>query len=277
MYLCKSTDTPYLHSVHCLCEAKMLLAILHLNFILLSLTDAEPADVKSSSNLGLEDGLGNLVEKLESRLRDLETKMQNDKEKEAKEKKELESRLEAKDKEMERRLQEFEERMKEEKHELQKRDMIFKASTSKLRMEVEEEIASNISNNNALTNPSLRDLPIVFISAWQGSEIRSPQTVTFESFLANFNNNDRPGGGDGVLDLDSGVFTCFTPGYYQVSFSALGHGGPDYTGRQTLYLYKNGAQLPESNWYCGGGSSFDDNFAVTGSRILVSCLFAWKL
>ena len=87
----------------------MLLVIL-----LLSLTDAEPADAKSSPNLGLEDGLGNLVEKLESRLRDLETKMQNGKEKEAKEKKELESRLEAKDEEMKTRLQELEERMKEE-------------------------------------------------------------------------------------------------------------------------------------------------------------------
>merc|ERR1712212_612472 len=108
----------------------------------------------------------------------------------------------------------------------------FEASTSKLRMEVEEEssrkeIASNISNNDALTNPSLRDLPIVIISAWRAGTIRSPQTVTFDSFLANYNNAARPGGGDGVLDLDSGVFTCFTPGYYTVSFSAHGAVGSD--------------------------------------------------
>ena len=71
-----------------------------------------------------------------------------------------------------------------------------------------------------MTKPSLRDLPIVFISAWQSKILTSPQTVTFESFLVNFNNHDRPGGGDGLLDLDSGIFTCITPGYYAVSFSA---------------------------------------------------------
>ena len=180
----------------------MLLVIL-----LLSLTDAEPADAKSSPNLGLEDGLGNLVEKLESRLRDLETKMQVDKEKEAKEKKELESRLEAKDEEMKTRLQELEERMKEE--------------INKLEIKVEgesfkKEIASNIAN------PSPRDLPIVLISAWQPYYLESPQTVTFNSFLANYNNANRPGGGDAVLDLDSGVFTCSTPGYY----TSLSHSLP---------------------------------------------------
>ena len=161
----------------------MLLAILLLSLVLLSLTDAGPADAKSSPKQDLE-GLENLVEKLELRLRDMETKFQGEKEKleemqirmkhkeeeQAKEKKEIESRLEAKDKEMERRLQELEERIMEEKHEFQRREKIFEASTSKLRMKVDEEsfrreVASNISNNNTLTNPSLRDLPIVFISA----------------------------------------------------------------------------------------------------------------
>ena len=80
-------------------------------------------------------------------------------------------------------------------------------------MEVEEEslkkeMASNFSNNNALTNPSLSDLPIVMIPAWQGSTLKSPQFVTFDSFLANFNNANSSGGGDGELDLDSGVYTC---------------------------------------------------------------------
>ena len=161
----------------------MLLLILVLN--LLSLTDAGRTDAKSSPKQGLED-MENLVEKLvKSRLREMETRMQEKlelrleememrmkykEEEQAKEKKELESRLEAKDKEMERRLQELEERIMEEKHEFQRREKIFEASTSKLRMKVDEEsfrreVASNISNNNTLTNPSLRDLPIVFISA----------------------------------------------------------------------------------------------------------------
>ena len=76
----------------------------------------------------------------------------------------------------------------------------MEASTSKLRIEVEEsvrkEIAFNFSNHvNALTNPSFRDLPIVLISAYRPRILSSPQTVTFDSFLANFNNANSPGGG----------------------------------------------------------------------------------
>ena len=190
----------------------MLLAILLLSLILPNLTNAGPADAKH----GTQD-LDNLVEKLEFRLRDMETRMQVETEKQAKERKDLE----AKNEETEKWLAELE------------------ASTSKLRMEVEKslrkEIASNITN--ALSNPSVRDLPIVLISAWQHDDIRSPQTVKFESFLANFNNADRPGGGSGELDLGSGVFTCFTPGYYTVSFSAYAVSGPSHPNAQ-LYLFQ---------------------------------------
>ena len=92
--------------------------------------------------------------------------------------------MEAKDKEMEARLAELEDRLKE------KREREWEASDSKLGMEVEEgslrkESASNISNE-AQTNSSLRDLPIVLISAWRHDYITSPQTVTFDFFLANF-------------------------------------------------------------------------------------------
>ena len=166
--------------------------------------------------------------------------------------------------------------MKEEKNELERG---MKASTSKLRKEVEEseeslrkEIASNFTNGNALTKPSLRDLPIVLISAWRFNTLTFPQTVTFESFLANFNNADRPGGGSGELDLDSGVFTCFTPGYYTVSFSAHGDVGPNRAMDQFLYLYKNGIELPETYWTSYGGPNLNDIVATTGSRIVVSRL-----
>ena len=142
-----------------------------------------------------------------------------------------------------------------------------------------KEIASNISNNT-LTNPSPRDLPIVIISAWQPYYLDSPQTVTFNSFLANYNNANRPGGGDGVLDLDSGVFTCFTPGYYTVSFSAYGR-AISTSGYQELALYKNGTELPESRWQLARNSgALGQDLAMVGSRIVVSNfldMFARKL
>ena len=247
----------------------MLLTILLLNLVLPSLALICQVDAKSTPKQSLED-LENLVEKLlDSRLGEMEIKMEDEKAKEAKEKKELE----AKNQEMETRLEELEDRLKEEKNEMEKTVRGLEASISKLRIEVGEslrkEIASNSSNSNALTNPSLRDLPIVIISAWQEGPLKSPQTVTFESFLANFNNAARPGGGDGVLDLDSGVFTCFTPGYYHVSFSAHSDVGVGLASSQFLYLYKNGIQLPESYWNLYG-PSLSDTVGATGSRIVVS-------
>ena len=254
----------------------MLLKILLLGLVF-CLTDA-----KSSPQQDLED----LVEKLESRLRDMETRfqdekkklelkleememeMKHEKDKQANEKKELEEKI-AK---METRLmEEFKDKMKQERDELEKNMMELEASTAKLRLEVEEEsLRKENTSNNALTNPSLRDLPIVIISAYQGSILQSPQTVTFDSFLANYNNAASPGGGYGVLDLDSGVFSCFTPGYYTVSFSAYAH----VDKAQILYLYKNKTELAESVWYFESFSGdLDVNVAVTGSRIVVSNLW----
>merc|ERR1712172_230342 len=211
--------------VCCLCEAKMLLKILLLGLVLV-LTDA-----KCSPQQDLED----LVEKLESRLRDVETRL----------------------------MEELKDKVKEEKDELEKKG--FEASTSKLRLEVAEEfLRKENTSNNALTIPSLRDLPIVIISAYQDGILTSPQTVTFDSFLANYNNEARP-----VLDLDSGVFTCFTPGYYTVSFSAYAQVA-HVDRAQSLYLYKNKTELAESVWYFEtANGDLDVNVAVTGSRIVI--------
>merc|ERR1712083_859187 len=161
-----------------------------------------------------------------------------------------ESRLEeteAKNKEMETRLEELEEQLKEGNGGLGKLDSDPETTKSEHKRGAEnsstKEFASSFPHN-ALTKPSLRDLPIILISAWRGNPINSPQTVTFDSFLANYNNGDTPGGGDGKLDLDSGVFTCLTPGYYTVSYSAYSYVGPSF-GNIEMYLYKNGIQIPE--------------------------------
>ena len=189
----------------------MLLAILLLNLILH--LAGYGTDSKSTTEHGLE-GLEKLVEELvEVRLSDVKKRMQDDKEelemrlkykeeKLTKEKKEqeaiikamekrleakhneMETKLEAKNKEMEARLESLADRMKEDKDESEKKRRELEASVSELRIKVEEV---------EVTKPSVRDLPIVIISAWREDEVRSPQTVTFESFLANYNNAARPG------------------------------------------------------------------------------------
>ena len=122
---------------------------------------------------------------------------------------------------------------------------------------------------------SPRDLPIILISAWRAGSVTSPQTVTFDSFLVNFNNGDTPGGGDGLFDLDTGIFTCLTPGYYSVSFSALGVAGRAFgeNNHSHLYLYKNGLRLDESHWVLGNDNGNDnEEMGVTSSRIVVSII-----
>ena len=174
----------------------MLLTVLLLNLLLLCLSDAGTVD-QSSQKQGFED-LENFVENLvEARVRNIVTMMEDEKEKQAEEKRELEAkikemeiRLETKDRELEKRLEELESHQKQEKGE-------FEAPISSLKKDVDESLRNEIAYNRsyysniAVTKPSLRDLPIVLISAYQGSTLRSPQTVTFESFLANFNNGDR--------------------------------------------------------------------------------------
>ena len=59
---------------------------------------------------------------------------------------------------------------------------------------------------------ALRDLPYLLLCSFQNHWITPSSTITYSSFLTNFNNANRPGGADGQLDLDSGVFTCLTPG-----------------------------------------------------------------
>merc|ERR1719273_2207358 len=201
---------------------------------------------------------------MDSRLEETEIRMRYGAEKE--------KNLEAKNREMEARLEELEEQLKEDNGVLGKIDSDPETSKSEQKRGAENSSTNEFASSyphNALTKPSLRDLPIILISAWQGSPIRSPQTVTFDSFLANYNNGDRPGGGDGKLDLDSGIFTCLTPGYYTVSFSAIGIIGPN-RGNIDMYLYKNDLEIPESAWYFSEDSgALNSDVRVGGSRSVI--------
>ena len=148
----------------------MQLKILVLSLILSRLIVAHK-DAESSPKLDLE-GLQNLVEKLESRLRDVETRMQE-------EKYILEFRLEememtmkhkdGKQKEMQTKLEELEAERKKDKDELEKREGLEAPMSTVKKGLVEEssgyKISSNSSNRIALKKLSPRDLPIVFISA----------------------------------------------------------------------------------------------------------------
>merc|ERR1711953_496206 len=166
-------------------SGKMLLAILLLSLVLTKTgTDAK-------SSLGLQD-LENLVKQMELKMKDMESRLEETEMRMRYGEKEREN-LEAKNKEMETRLEELEEQLKECNGGLGKIDSDLEASKSEQKRGAEnsstKELASSYPHN-ALTKPSLRDLPIILISAWRWSAIQSSQTVTFDSFLANYNNGD---------------------------------------------------------------------------------------
>ena len=56
-----------------------------------------------------------------------------------------------------------------------------------------------------------------------------------------------------------------------MSFSAYGAVGPSYGDNIAMYLYKNGIQMPESQWhFYEDPGALNGNLGVTGSRIVVS-------
>ena len=83
--------------------------------------------------------------------------------------------------------------------------------------------------------------------------------------------SERPDGGDGVLNLETGVITCLSPVFYSVSFSPYGLSGRPHPRRHALFLLcKNGMRLLESYWFLQKGIvNGDIDVGVTGSRIVV--------
>merc|ERR1712037_559002 len=101
----------------------------------------------------------------------------------------------------------------------------------------------------------LRDPPFEMVCAhkhdWDKVGIVNYDLITVE-----FNNSDRPGGADGTMNIETGVFTTVTSGYYTVTFS--GHvyvTAGEYT---QMWLHHNGVKLEESlfdtEMHVGSGS-----------------------
>merc|ERR1712210_170430 len=110
------------------------------------------------------------------------------------------------------------------------------------------------------------------VCAYQ-SEWDKDGVVNYNQISLEFNNANRPGGGDGTMNIETGVFTTVTSGYYIVTFSAFVDVHPgEYTN---MYLYHNGVQLEESRFvtdmHVGSGN---DYIYDQGSRTVILHLLA---
>merc|ERR1712037_988796 len=128
-------------------------------------------------------------------------------------------------------------------------------------------------NSNDIARLSIRGAQCGYRLLWSSSS----STINYERLLLDT--------GRGSLDISSGEWTAEEKGLYQVSWSLRNVPGPD----NRIYLYKNGAQLPESlhaSWTYGadiaeqGGRSTPDSTSEppaslemppTSSSVSTSC------
>ena len=98
------------------------------------------------------------------------------------------------------RIERMEERGEEIKMEMREEMDKLKSEFSKKENELSLYVRDNV-------RAALAEVPYLAVCAYK--QVWEPEilgtAITFDKFLANFNNADQPGGGDGQLDLNTGV------------------------------------------------------------------------
>merc|ERR1711934_1040280 len=123
---------------------------------------------------------------------------------------ELEEKPETKDIEVQ-----FESRVEEVILRTQKKN--HQEAKMECKAEVKKELDKVLST---AVEQGLRDLPFEMVCAYQDAWTAANSVVNYDRISVEFNNSDRPGGGDGTMNIETGVFTTVTSGYYIVTFSA---------------------------------------------------------
>lgn len=151
-------------------------------------------------------------------------------------------------------------------------DVKIDSVKKEIKEDIEEEVAGLKTGLATAVTRAVRDLPFVTICAFkQKICCATPSTtLTYDRIISEFNNADRPNGGDGDLDLSTGVFTCLYAGHYTIAVSASAEADP---GEEVVFsIFRNGASVgAEGLWKSvastAGSSqrSFDQ-----GSRTVVS-------
>merc|ERR1712130_223934 len=129
------------------------------------------------------------------------------------------------------------------------------------------------SDSKEKMKEGLRDLPYLMVCAFQ-NDLRSPNSVVpYDRITTEYNNANQPGGGDGSMDIKTGVFTVLTSGYYTITFSASVRVRAGESAE--MYINRNGELIEESRWLTmmasdGTASYIDDQ----GSRTVFLHLVA---
>ena len=159
-------------------------------------------------------------------------------------------------------VKEMETKMAEMETKLSKKD----AEIEDLKAKMDEKV--DVGDLPGAVAEAVRDVPQLVISAYKFYWTTPAATITYDHYLSDYNNSERPGGGDGTLDLSTGTFTCMTPGYYSLTYSGVSSVDPGE--RNDIYLYLNGSPVEESQYHEFASPGLGDWTSTQGSRSLVS-------
>ena len=119
-----------------------------------------------------------------------------------------------------------------------------KQDVARLKHEVRTEVRKQVEQ----VEQGLRELPYQMVCAYQDST-GATGIVSCDNITVEFNNSDQEGGADGTMNIETGVFTAVTSGYYIVTFSAY--------AKVSIFSY-TGMSLPQ--WGGSGGERVADGF-----------------
>merc|ERR1719430_2242202 len=88
---------------------------------------------------------------------------------------------------------------------------------------------------------AVKDVPYVMVCSYQSDWGTPNSTIPYDSIVSENNNCDRPGGGCGQMDINTGVFTSGTAGYYSVTFSGVAIF--DQGEYVWVFIYKSGKSV----------------------------------
>ena len=170
---------------------------------------------------------------------------------------------------IDKKVEELLQRMERMENELETKNVEVKNLENKLKMECKAEVEKELDKVlPTAVEQGLRDLPFEMVCAYKHDWQEANSTVSYDRIAVEFNNSDRPGGADGSMNIETGVFTTVTSGYYIITFSGSVNAEPgDFT---QMYLYHNGVSVEESLYVTNMGlGSGRDFFSDQGSKTVV--------
>merc|ERR1711971_290337 len=109
------------------------------------------------------------------------------------------------------------------------------------RGEVKKELEKFLS---PAVEQGLRELPYEMVCADARISSEANSVITYDRITVEFNNSNQPGGADGTMNIETGVFTTVTSGYYIITYSCSIKVQP---GEETeVYVWHNGRLVGES-------------------------------